>query len=546
MGESVGMERLKELSALLKEVARECNLADLYHGACELDKAVEGAKRPFEMAFFGRMKTGKSSLINACIGQSLAITGVEEATATINKLRFGEAEQLKSFTVHWRDRIPEAETFPIESLQRDWNGKSPEVLERIGRTAYLELYASAPVLRKVRIIDTPGTGSAASEHEEMARQFISGQETDALVYVFPPVGRETDEKSLDAFRKSRVADSTPYNSVAVLHKWDDIYWNNGGQWADIERKAEFLRQQMSRMVAEVVAVSAPLALIARQAPLPFWENVRSFCAAFDDLRDLTDLLEDQQDMADDPGCAALYRAAREYDLPLSSFRVLLRHVCGEKPATAEAARAGIEKLSGIRRLEELVERRFFRRSILLQHRKLWAKVSQSLGTAMDSMEAHKNDLQEEIRHLDNLYTAMSAQYGTGHEECRYLDERRGRLKLALCKVNERHEQSDRIRNNMSKELEFNGLSLEMLPWLDEHPNAFPPAEEALLRRLLSSANVVTARCEESARGSLNTLRQRAAAYRNSPDRTTRELASKLYRALVNIHRLSYGDSSANH
>ncbi len=542
MDGSAGIGRIQELSSLLKEVARECNLAALYHGACELDEAVRASKRPFEMAFFGRMKTGKSSLINACIGQSLAIMGGEEATATINKLRYGEEEQRKTFTIHWRDQIPAEETFPLENLQSDWSGKSQQVLERIGRTAYLELYASAPVLRKVHIIDTPGTGSTATEHEDMARQFISGQETDALVYVFSSVVRETDEKALATFRKSCVPDSTPYNSVAVLHKWDDIYWSNGGQWHDIESKANFLRGHMSHVVAEVVAVSAPLALLARTAPLRFWQDALQLCATFDDELDLTDLLNDQQDMAEHSACAALYGAAQEWNLPLASFRVMLRHIYRERSATAEEVRDSIERFSGIQRLEELVERRFFRRATLLQHRKLWAKVSQTLKEVMEAMEQHRLQLETEIRHLDFQLSVMSTRYGAEHEECKYLDERRGMLELARRKVDARHDQSDRIRIQLGKELEFNGLSLELLPWLDEHPEAFPEAETALLRRLLGSS-VATARCDESERSKLNSLRQRSVAFRNAPERVTRELASKLYRAVVNIHRLSYGNNA---
>ena len=153
----------------------------------ELRAVADSLQSPFNIAVFGRMKTGKSSLINALIGKQLAITGVEEATATINRISYANGEQLNQFTVHWQDCPPE--NYPIDKLQSDWNGKSQEVLERVSRAAWLELYSDAPALRNIQITDTPGTGSNAAEHERIANQFINGQEADALLYVFAPVGR---------------------------------------------------------------------------------------------------------------------------------------------------------------------------------------------------------------------------------------------------------------------------------------------------------------------------------------------------------------------
>ena len=49
----------------------------------DLAELRRNAIKPFNIAVFGRMKTGKSSLINSLLGKRLAITGVEEATAGI-------------------------------------------------------------------------------------------------------------------------------------------------------------------------------------------------------------------------------------------------------------------------------------------------------------------------------------------------------------------------------------------------------------------------------------------------------------------------------
>ena len=85
----------------------------------------DSTHRPFNVAVFGRMKTGKSTLINALVGRPLAITGVEEATATINWISYGDGVQAESFVVHWKDG--RSEPLPLSRMV-EWAGKAEAVL----------------------------------------------------------------------------------------------------------------------------------------------------------------------------------------------------------------------------------------------------------------------------------------------------------------------------------------------------------------------------------------------------------------------------------
>ena len=62
---------------------------------------------PCELAVAGRVKAGKSSLINALLGVDLAKTGTTEPTATINYFKYGipdEADkQMRCVYQNWRD-----------------------------------------------------------------------------------------------------------------------------------------------------------------------------------------------------------------------------------------------------------------------------------------------------------------------------------------------------------------------------------------------------------------------------------------------------------
>lgn len=148
------------------------------------------------------------------------------------------------------------------------------MIDRVRRTSFLELFSDAEALKHTRIIDTPGTGSANDDHEKVAQNFLDaekssiaeGEKADALIYVFGYLGKEADEQSLQTFRKGCLPGSSPYNSVGVFHLWDNTYWDNGGDMNDIERKAEQLKNHMRDVVADIIPVSAPLALAAQLAP----------------------------------------------------------------------------------------------------------------------------------------------------------------------------------------------------------------------------------------------------------------------------------------
>ncbi|MBN8461040.1 MAG: dynamin family protein [Verrucomicrobia bacterium] len=105
----------------------------------ELRQLADSLAKPFTLAVFGRMKTGKSSLINALVGKPLAITGVEEATATLNWISYGSPAQADTVLVHWKDG--RVEPIAFERLSEDWSGKDADVLERVSQTSYLQLFA---------------------------------------------------------------------------------------------------------------------------------------------------------------------------------------------------------------------------------------------------------------------------------------------------------------------------------------------------------------------------------------------------------------------
>jgi hypothetical protein len=382
----------------------------------ELRHLSDSLAKPFTLAVFGRMKTGKSSLINALVGKPLAITGVEEATATINWISYGSPSRADTVLVHWKDG--RVEPIDFNRLQ-EWSGKDANVLERVRQTAYLQLFADAERLREVQIVDTPGTGSVADEHEQVAQQFLSpragvdseeeGKRADALLYVFPPVARERDEDSLAEFRKTRLPGSDPYNSIGVLHKWDGLESDDIS--AEAVRKADRLRTSLSDVVCDVIPVSAPLAMVARHAPDYFLESLIEQITAPNSRDALSKALRRDSRWDED----AERRLIRQsYPLPWVSFVRLVNILLERSSDSVMEARKAALDASGIVRLEEELDHRFFRSAAIIKQRLTRVKATAPVQSGMMLLTRRIKEIDTDYQHFKALAAASVA--AAGHAE----------------------------------------------------------------------------------------------------------------------------------
>lgn len=450
-----------------------------------LHQIADTACRPFSVAVFGRVKAGKSSLVNALIGKDLAIMGSEEATATINRISHASREMNQCFTVHWKDAP--AESFPLEKLHTDWTGKNDQVIDRVRRASFLELFSDAEALKHTRIIDTPGTGSANDDHEKVAQGFLDaeqssiaeGEKADALIYVFGYLGKEADEQSLQTFRKGCLPGSSPYNSVGVFHLWDNTYWDNGGDMGDIEKKADQLKNHMRDVVADVIPVSAPLALAAQLAPDNFYDRLQLVILSLSEEELLTALKRDTRWDREEE--RAVIRGLCPW-LPWPSFRVLVRHMFRMGDSQMTQYRKSIRELSGMDRLLRFLEEKFFSRGTIIKQRQSRAKARHIIERAYWTLEEIQERLEQDQEHWGILATAV--------EEAStklWVYEKKAAGKQELAALNQYWEEADRFRiieEELLSELDFD---VEILDSLDKSLAFLSPEDRQYIRMLLEGS-----------------------------------------------------------
>ena len=223
---------------------------------------------PLRVAIAGRLKAGKSTLVNALIGRRVAPTAVGECTRVVTRFRYGPADRVD---VVRRDGTR-------QSLPLDDDGMIPQRLGvPAGRVAYVDVTLTSEKLRDLTVVDTPGLASADTVVSARAEEAVgvstapfdadidadSASEVaaaEAVVYVFTQAVRADDLRALDAFRdaSARLA-SSPINALGVFGKADTLVGAAGDPWPVAGPLARQQAVLLARTVSDVVPVIGLLA-----------------------------------------------------------------------------------------------------------------------------------------------------------------------------------------------------------------------------------------------------------------------------------------------
>lgn len=129
---------------------------------------------PFTIVVCGEFKRGKSSLINALLGEDVVTTNVTTETVTLNRLSYGSRSNEALLSGGRRLRLSD------EELQR---GRLEELIQQADEPIRrLELKRPIELLKQVTIVDTPGLGDSLKDFLGLVEQAL--QQADAVIYVF--------------------------------------------------------------------------------------------------------------------------------------------------------------------------------------------------------------------------------------------------------------------------------------------------------------------------------------------------------------------------
>lgn len=138
------------------------------------DKAITKRRtEPFSLVVLGDFKRGKSTVINAILGKSIAPVNVAPETFTINSISYGETPSAEAVLSNGQRIMLTADDLQRERLEK-LTRAFPESLE------YIDIRDNAEILKEIRIVDTPGLSDLDCLDKQVQDYLVNA---DAIVYV---------------------------------------------------------------------------------------------------------------------------------------------------------------------------------------------------------------------------------------------------------------------------------------------------------------------------------------------------------------------------
>lgn len=215
----------QDLLAKTEEIFHAYGRKELTHTLARFPelKSALGSK-DVRLVVIGEFSRGKSSLVNALLGQDLLGVANEVTTAVntmVRALPEGETEQF--MLIHFSDD-PKAQPQRLAWRDRDelerWTTELEESnKDERSKVRKIEVFTDHPLLKQgLVLIDTPGLGSIKAHHEPITRSAIAESHIALWVQSTDQLGgtegewnflRKTIQKNFDKF-------------ITIINKWDQV------------------------------------------------------------------------------------------------------------------------------------------------------------------------------------------------------------------------------------------------------------------------------------------------------------------------------------
>ena len=334
----------------------------------ELHAAARRLDEPLRVAIAGRIKAGKSTLLNALVGQELAATDAGECTRIVTWYRDGHTYRVMA---HPRSGPPR----PLPP------GPSGAVLDvclgglRADEVDRLVVDWPSAALSKMTLVDTPGLDSLSTELSRRAESTLGTDgedeqaEVDAVVYLMRHV-HGSDVRFLETFRNDP-AERRPINTIAVLGRADEVGHGRVDALDSAARIAARYQQdpRLQALCQTVLPVAGLLAATAATLREDEFRAITTLARA--DEAELERLLVTaarftggESDIAVDPAC----RAALLDRFGFFGLRISVRLVQSGVATTATALSRELSARAGLAPLRDALTGRFAGRADVLKAR----------------------------------------------------------------------------------------------------------------------------------------------------------------------------------
>jgi len=243
----------------------------------ELIEARNRLDEPLRVAIAGKVKAGKSTLLNALVGERVAPTDTGECTKIVTWYQNGHTFQVMIHPVDGTSPVQATFHRDDGSIEVDLAGRAPTDIEK------LEVTWPTRSLERITLIDTPGVDTLSTEIAAKAHEFLDPKDTDtpadAVLYLMKHI-HTSDVRLLEAFHDEAVSQPNPVNAIAVLSRADEIAGGRVDAMASAKRIATRYSDDsnLRRLVQMVIPVAGLLAETARTITETEFQALRELAA----------------------------------------------------------------------------------------------------------------------------------------------------------------------------------------------------------------------------------------------------------------------------
>ncbi|MDY7101920.1 MAG: dynamin family protein [Actinomycetota bacterium] len=233
----------------------------LYDGRSSVEHLRQVRSRidePLRVAIAGKVKAGKSTLLNALVGEELAPTDEGECTRIVTWYRNGITYRVT--LVPWSG-APQQVPFTRDqgAIEVQLGNFRPDDV------ANLTVDWPTASLARITLVDTPGIASLSTDVSARTHAFLTPDNdepapADAVLYLMRHL-HSTDINFLEAFHEEEFAQPSPVNAIAVLSRADEIGVGRIDSMTSADRIARRYRDdpKVRRLVQTVTPVAGLLA-----------------------------------------------------------------------------------------------------------------------------------------------------------------------------------------------------------------------------------------------------------------------------------------------
>lgn len=362
--------------------------------------------RRITVSVIGQFKRGKSTLVNAILGEPLLPVGIVPVTSAVTRIQYGE----RAAEVHFENGavVP----VQIEELS-DYISEQKNQDNRLGVASVTMRTPSELLKDGLTLVDTPGVGSAHKHNSDAAYAFV--QESDAVIFMLS-VDSPINEIEINFLRSAREYAAKFYFAV---NKIDTV------EEDELEVYLDYCRRLLCSLMEVESAAMFPVSAKQGTGLGVLTETIAADCSTA-----MKEILERSAKMKLDDIIGSAISQLKLYwnalQMPMSSFDDRfaamergfeeVRHKCESAILTMKDERSASEtelenELNRRRAVLEMEEEEdSFRSGAEAAHKSLVKKAKRACGKLENGLKLCINEMKQQLSSLVSEQFGMEYHY----------------------------------------------------------------------------------------------------------------------------------------